>query len=397
MQGTVQCYLLLLATIMAATPAAISVASAADADDRNIKIDRHVLDWMDEHDQAAQATPAGINGTDIPTLSVYLYLDSEESINDLPDYVTPVASSYNIVVAFLTAAQITDVSMLDIVTRITLPDMASPKDADPDPAVAPATAPEIVPADPGTGGGLPSAAELADLDARLQSLEAGIASISNSTMSLSSTILYLAEQLALLEELLADIEAFMAPDIHPAMQEAGLGHFTNSMHDDSYIEVLNPRDSYSEGDIITIRLYIDESTSARPAYGLFLTAGPPGGAGDLRDAVIMQAGHTRAPAAHAASVIHGIEDNFYGPGFYCSNTDSSLDLKFERTGDLTASSYNGWSADPGRQGVPCPVDTGMVHTIHFSITGDYPVRDDYAFVAASGPGAGFATGTFSVT
>ena len=59
-------------------------------------------------------------------IAVYVHLDSEESILELPDYVTPIMTSGEIFSALLTMDEIYLLGELDIVSKITLPEFATP-------------------------------------------------------------------------------------------------------------------------------------------------------------------------------------------------------------------------------------------------------------------------------
>ena len=81
-------------------------------------IHHDILQWIDSQNRPAH--PHSLDTSD--RLFVYVYLDSEKSIDLLPDYIPVLSSSYNIVVSSLTADQIIRASFLDIVTKISLPE-----------------------------------------------------------------------------------------------------------------------------------------------------------------------------------------------------------------------------------------------------------------------------------
>ena len=376
--------------VLVCSIAIYSIAHAADSDERGSKIQYQVLQWIDA---VADSTERHDEGGTAPTLSVYLYLDSENSIDDLPDYVVPEASSYNIVVAFLTAEQIINAASLDIVTKITLPERPSTNTND---------TPEPDNDNTGTRGSEPdllqTMRELDELDAKIRLLEDSITGISNQTLSLSSVVLHITSQLAILQELLATIERFVMQDgASPAVQDlrTGLLPIANSTHDNSYIEILNLKQTYNRGDIISVNLYVDSPHPAVLDYGLFLVAGSvhdnvnytPDDSGDSGYFGML----------FGDSVFAGDGPGFYGPGFYCNDSGGALELKFERGTDLIHHAYNDWSDEPGMQGIQCTVSANAVHTLHFSITPDYPPRQDYSFVVATAPDKGFSTVTFGIS
>ena len=99
------------------------VPAYADQPYDNLPIERAVLDWIDS---ASSLADPKSGHADI-TLDVYIYLDSAESVANMPAYIVPVSSAYNIVAAALTPGQILGAASLDMVVRITLPELAVPK------------------------------------------------------------------------------------------------------------------------------------------------------------------------------------------------------------------------------------------------------------------------------
>ena len=79
------------------------------------------------HEEVLRLGESELEGmyTEDNKIPVYVYLDSEESFAKLPDYVTPILTSENFFSALLTMDEIYMLGELDIVSKITLPELAT--------------------------------------------------------------------------------------------------------------------------------------------------------------------------------------------------------------------------------------------------------------------------------
>ena len=89
-------------------------------DDYSVKISESIQEWQSSSDPTSFATENNLEYSD-GKIRVYIYLDSYESVTNLPNDIDFLVSSDNIVVAFLDSQEINQITKLDFVQRIELP------------------------------------------------------------------------------------------------------------------------------------------------------------------------------------------------------------------------------------------------------------------------------------
>ena len=95
------------------------------------KIDSTIILWQVETDQEEFAKNNNISYSN-GKIGVYVYLDDQSSISQIPSDVEITATDANIVVAMVTSSQINQLAQIDSVTKISLPKLVTnpiiPKD-----------------------------------------------------------------------------------------------------------------------------------------------------------------------------------------------------------------------------------------------------------------------------